>query len=237
MDSLKSVAQHTFDLMSAFSVSVKQSQKVAQEGLTTINDGLSRFQDIIVVVENFQAETTALKQTVESVSGILQSVREISKQTNLLALNAAIESARAGEHGRGFSVVAEEIRNLSIQTENAVGEVDSKLERLQKSVDNTQQVVSSGLELSQEGAVAAESAGKSIVEITSGIDCMSTQINELNNYSQQSSNLSVESANLLTKVKAITDDNYQVTESLVVAASQSKTEAQRLAEFVRAYNV
>lgn len=237
LESLTNVARHTFDLMSSFGVSVEQSQKVAQEGLTTINDGLSRFQEIIVVVENFQQETTALKQTVESVSGILQSVREISKQTNLLALNAAIESARAGEHGRGFSVVAEEIRNLSTQTENAVGEVDSKLERLHKSVDNTQQVVTSGLEISQEGAIKAQSAGKSIVEIVSGIDAMNAQISELNNYSQQSSDLSIESADLLMKVKAITDDNYQVTESLVVAASQSKTEAQRLADFVRAYRV
>jgi len=237
LNTLNQSAQDTHTLMTDVQASIIDTQQSARVGSETINNSLLCFNDISKAVSQFQEETLALNKTVASVSTILQSVNEISRQTNLLALNAAIESARAGEHGRGFSVVAEEVRNLSQQTEVAVTEINSKLLNLQASVQNTEAVMESGLEISRKGTTLVSSAGSAINEIVNAIDAISESIIEATERSSRASSLSEEASEVLSKVKALADETNGISETLLDAASRCSKEANDLAENVRQYRV
>jgi len=121
----KSIAEHAADL--------------ASEGKKLLSDATAEIQRIADTVQVSSQSIRSLQQRSEQISGIANVIKEIADQTNLLALNAAIEAARAGEQGRGFAVVADEVRKLAERTGSATSEIKSMIETIQ---DETQAAVS-----------------------------------------------------------------------------------------------
>jgi len=131
---------------------------------------------ISAVAEDIQRVADAvrhLEQESKNISRVVQVIHAIAEQTNLLALNAAIEAARAGEHGRGFAVVADEVRKLAMNTQDSTQDIDRTVERLQLGAQNAVRVMEEGCLQANDCVRQAEDAGRSLAEITEAISRIS----------------------------------------------------------------
>ncbi|MCW8827094.1 MAG: methyl-accepting chemotaxis protein, partial [Gammaproteobacteria bacterium] len=127
-------------------------------------------------IENASAVIHQLESHSENIGGVLDVIKNIAEQTNLLALNAAIEAARAGEQGRGFAVVADEVRTLAGRTQQSTEEIQVMIEQLQSAAVDAVQVMNGGNERANECVVQASEAGDALSRITSAV----AHINDLN---------------------------------------------------------
>ncbi|MEI6896358.1 MAG: methyl-accepting chemotaxis protein [Psychromonas sp.] len=158
----------------------------------------------------------ALSHTAEKVYGIVDAIHAISEQTNLLALNAAIEAARAGEQGRGFAVVADEVRNLAARTGKATGEISVLITQL---TDGVQQVVNSMAEVANKVEESRETSirtDQGITEVTDKIQLVAQ--------AQQSIDEQVESQNTQLAILKVTQKELQV----IIEDSHKKSETSSL---------
>ncbi|WP_407310481.1 methyl-accepting chemotaxis protein [Pseudomonas sp. nanlin1] len=142
-----------------------RSGQQSKEGAMVIESTLTSMNGIARTVQQSSAQVAGLGQHSEQISSIVSVIQGIADQTNLLALNAAIEAARAGEQGRGFAVVADEVRLLAQNTGKSTKEIAGMIEKIQAGVRETVESMRSGVGEVNEGVAMAGSAGSAIVEI------------------------------------------------------------------------
>ncbi|MGF1717652.1 methyl-accepting chemotaxis protein [Photobacterium chitinilyticum] len=145
------------------------AQSKAQEGTQTIDEAV---ETVRVLSQHLGSSKTALEQLYADVDGIetiLEMIQGIAEQTNLLALNAAIEAARAGEHGRGFAVVADEVRALSGKTSASVDDIRSKIELLQATVNKTGRLMEDGIKSSEQSVSKSQKSKESFEAIVNDL--------------------------------------------------------------------
>ena len=151
----------------------------AGEGKKVVNDTMKSIKSLADEVEQAATVIRKLEQDSSEISKIVDVIQGISEQTNLLALNAAIEAARAGEQGRGFAVVADEVRTLAGRTHNATDEIKGMIEKIQNGSRNAVEVMERGRNQAADGVKKAGDAVASLEAITQAvatINDMSTQI-------------------------------------------------------------
>jgi methyl-accepting chemotaxis protein len=151
----------------AFEIS-QHTDKSAQRGSVVVNDTMHTMRKIAVDMQAASGGVEALGKQSLLISSIIQTISSIAQQTNLLALNAAIEAARAGEQGRGFAVVADEVRQLAGRTSSATEEIASVVLQNQKLVDETVGEMKNSKSQAEQGLALATQAGEVIVEIQDG---------------------------------------------------------------------
>ncbi|KIQ26074.1 MULTISPECIES: methyl-accepting chemotaxis protein [Pseudomonas syringae group] len=151
------------------SEAAKQSRVAAELGNRRVTETLTAMQGLTHLVEGSSAQVTALANQAQDISKVLSVIRAIAEQTNLLALNAAIEAARAGEQGRGFAVVADEVRALAHRTQTSTQEIEQMISAIQAGSSATvESMQKSTLEV-HSTRKTAEDAGQSLLQITDSV--------------------------------------------------------------------
>ncbi|ASP39231.1 chemotaxis protein [Bacterioplanes sanyensis] len=199
----------------------QEMSATAHEVSRIANDVSSRAQDIHTSVTDSQQNlSTALNSVLEMTDGmtsasqsiskvaqhsedinrILEVIRSIAEQTNLLALNAAIEAARAGEQGRGFAVVADEVRTLASRTQESTAEIDGMIETLQKEVHSAVSIIQQGSEQSSQSMDATQHAHESLHQVVAAIGEIADHIGQVATAAEEQSSVSEEITRNLTVI-------------------------------------
>lgn len=173
--------------MTATAQDVARNASLAAEAAGNANGSASHGREVVqqtaATIQQLSADIQQAVQTVESlardsenITSILDVIRGIAEQTNLLALNAAIEAARAGEHGRGFAVVADEVRNLALKTQASTEEIQQMIEQLQNGTRQTVRIMEQSRARTGESVLQAEEADAALMSITQAVSV----INDMN---------------------------------------------------------
>jgi len=160
----------------AASIAKEESEK----GNNVVGQTVSSIQALAKAVENASNSINRVEAESINIGGVLDVIQGISEQTNLLALNAAIEAARAGEQGRGFAVVADEVRTLAQRTQESTKEIQAMIETLQSVSRETVSVMEAGQNQASESVKYASDAGNSLRQITQAVQAI-TEMNTLIN--------------------------------------------------------
>lgn len=174
---------------SAFNAA-KNAEEATQQGLVIVNKAVDSIHTLANEIENNATVIHQLEEDSNTIGSILDVIKDIAEQTNLLALNAAIEAARAGEHGRGFAVVADEVRVLASRTQDSTKKIETMIEQLQTAATKAVDRMNLGKEQAEVSIRKTNEAGESlkgIAESVSTIYQMNTKIAQAAEEQKQSS--------------------------------------------------
>ncbi|MFJ3483437.1 methyl-accepting chemotaxis protein [Pseudomonas sp. NPDC090202] len=158
------------------SEAARNSTQSAENGSRRVDETVQVINELHATVGTTAVEIDGLASEVQNISGVLDVIRGIADQTNLLALNAAIEAARAGEAGRGFAVVADEVRALAHRTQQSTAEIEKMIGSIQAGASKAVTAMGHSSEQARASLDVAEAAGRALAEISAAI----VQINERN---------------------------------------------------------
>jgi len=179
MDEMSSTIHEVAHHATQTADATRQATREAHDGQQAVQGAVNAIQQLATEVETTASSLQHLDSQCHDIGAVVEVIETISEQTNLLALNAAIEAARAGDQGRGFSVVADEVRSLAMRTQQSTVEIQGMIQALQQGAQGAVQVMNRSLEQSSDSVARARSAGEvleRIVEQVQTINDMSTQI-------------------------------------------------------------
>ncbi|TCK60915.1 methyl-accepting chemotaxis sensory transducer with Cache sensor [Seleniivibrio woodruffii] len=185
----------------------------AASGQNTLEKTVSGISTLTATVMNTSKNMDSLGSSSTHITEILKVITDIAEQTNLLALNAAIEAARAGEHGRGFAVVADEVRKLAERTRSATEEISGMTENIRRQVDVSVNDFEKGAKLAREGEEMVTGLKDALEEIINGVISVSDRIQSISSAMEQQNRSSREISENSATIASFSKKNAQIAQS------------------------
>lgn len=221
MDELQASAQQSAQQAQNSVFSAKEVFALSQAGDLSVADTLTQMSDLQLQVEAISTAITQLNQQIAQIDTYQKLVGEIANQTNMLALNAAVEAVRAGEHGKGFSVVAMEIRKLADQSKISANKINQLINDIQKAIQGTIMATDLGTQKVKQSAKITQNTAQTFRKVGKAIDLIVVN-------SQQISLNAKQQAIAITEV--VTEMNYltQAAKETATGINQTKLGTQKL---------
>jgi len=215
----------------------KNAAVTAEEGGRTVADTISGMNQISTEVSNSAESIGALASSADEIGNIVSVIDDIADQTNLLALNAAIEAARAGEQGRGFAVVADEVRKLAEKTGKATGEIAQMIKGIQSDTASAVGSMESGINVISSGQELADKAGTNLNEIVSMSQQVLGMIQQIATASEEQSVAAEEISQAIETVNGIAGEASAGARESAAAAEELNRQAETIQGIVEKFRL
>ena len=197
-----------------------QAAKYSRDGAKTVEETIIGMEAIRTKVGLSATKVEEMGTRSEEIGVIVETIEDIASQTNLLALNAAIEAARAGEQGKGFAVVADEVRKLAERSSLATKEIAALIKGIQKTVSEAVNAMQASAEEVEAGVTRAHSAGKALSNILGAAESVNKQAEEAGNAAAKVSSAAAELVEAVDSVSAVIEENTAATEEMAANSTE-----------------
>ena len=219
------------------SESSSSASKTATDGGQIVSDTITGMQNIAATVRQSADSITKLSQSADQIGEIIAVIDDIADQTNLLALNAAIEAARAGEQGRGFAVVADEVRKLAERTGKATSEITDMIQGIQKQTEEAVQSMEAGIQEVDKGRELTDKAGNSLSEIVTMSELVMNMIQQIATASEEQSTAAEQISQNIESIATVTRETSTGAQQSAAAAEQLNRQAEGLKSMIEQFKI
>ncbi|WP_153914227.1 methyl-accepting chemotaxis protein [Shewanella sp. TC10] len=209
----------------------------AQQGLVSVEQTIEKIQTLASQLSDSSEVVGDLERDSETIGSVLDVIRGIAEQTNLLALNAAIEAARAGEQGRGFAVVADEVRSLAMRTQESTEEISKIITTLQSRTHSIVQLMDASQQQGSDSVEQAAGAGDLLQSITQDVQTISDMSTQIATAIEEQSMVAAEVNKNVVIIRDIADETASATEENSAATQDVRLRAESLHEAVSLFKV
>ena len=214
-----------------------RAAETATSGGQIVSDTIRGMQRIAAVVRESAESIGKLAKSADQIGEIIGVIDDIADQTNLLALNAAIEAARAGEQGRGFAVVADEVRKLAERTGKATGEITGMIKGIQGETAEAVKSMESGIQEVDKGRELADKAGSSLNEIVTMAQQVQDMIQQIATASEEQSSAAEQISKNVENVSAIARESATGAQQSAAAAEELNRQAEAMRQMVAKFKI
>lgn len=216
---------------------VQQAANAAENGAKVVEQTIAVMNQIACKVQESATTVETLGTRSDQIGEIIGTIEDIADQTNLLALNAAIEAARAGEQGRGFAVVADEVRALAERTTKATREIGEMIKTIQTETKGAVLAMEQGVKQVEAGTSEAGRSGEALRDILEQVNNVAMQVNQIATAAEEQTATTSEISNNMQQITDVVQETANGAHQAATAASQLNANAEELQRLVRQFKI
>jgi methyl-accepting chemotaxis protein len=216
---------------------VQDSAKLVEQGRSTVNDSMASIEKLAVEVASSGEAIQLIEKDSENISSVVSLITDITEQTNLLALNAAIEAARAGEHGRGFAVVADEVRTLAKRTQSSTAEIQVMIAKLRSNTESAVNTMSRCQEMANLSVTDTKEVGEVFVSFSTSMQNIMQMNEQIASAAEQQNSVTVDLSRNAESIHTIANTTSEGAKSTSDSSTHLINLTSRLNQSVGKFNL